>query len=330
MAWRTASCAASPCSSPSISGPMMNRWLSHTRVIAASSASRSGRYCASRSSSGTGTPDIPRGRHTVFSADSLRNPAWRRWHAPARANARSVTSGRCGLFAFEFGELDEPQYAIDGCRSNPAATIAPAGDAARLARRMSSRRRTAAASPGPSGWAAVRGWRLRQDPLRDDRAAVRLVQPSEPVHHRLGHVGDDGEAARHVAVEGAVADRELRLVRWSATARRACWRAPSAGSSNARLMFSSVTSRAVRRTRRAACRPSRASPARSAASACRCPGSVRARANRRCSRGSSTATASAREDARGPDGVGGNGGGERRVDAAESPSTTFVNPHLRA
>src|SRR5439155_3691860 len=35
------------------SGPMIKRWLSHTRVIAASSASRSGRYWASRSSSGT-------------------------------------------------------------------------------------------------------------------------------------------------------------------------------------------------------------------------------------------------------------------------------------
>ena len=45
---------ASSRSSASTSGPMMNRWLSQTRVIAARISSRSGRYCASRSRSGTG------------------------------------------------------------------------------------------------------------------------------------------------------------------------------------------------------------------------------------------------------------------------------------
>src|SRR5438094_91251 len=43
---------ASSCSSASISGPMMNRWLSATRVMAARIWSRSGRYCAWRSSNG--------------------------------------------------------------------------------------------------------------------------------------------------------------------------------------------------------------------------------------------------------------------------------------
>src|SRR2546428_2171042 len=43
---------ASSCSSASISGPMMNRWLSATRVRAARICSRSGRYCAWRSSNG--------------------------------------------------------------------------------------------------------------------------------------------------------------------------------------------------------------------------------------------------------------------------------------
>ena len=38
--------AASSRSSASTSGPMMNRWLSQTRVIAARISSRSGRYCA--------------------------------------------------------------------------------------------------------------------------------------------------------------------------------------------------------------------------------------------------------------------------------------------
>src|SRR6185295_3709098 len=54
-AWRMPSISASSRSSASTSGPMMKRWLSATRVIAATSASRSGRCWASRSSRGTGT-----------------------------------------------------------------------------------------------------------------------------------------------------------------------------------------------------------------------------------------------------------------------------------
>src|SRR4029077_4650962 len=53
IAWRTPSIRASSLSSAVISGPMMNRWLSQTRSIAARISARSGRYCASRSSSGT-------------------------------------------------------------------------------------------------------------------------------------------------------------------------------------------------------------------------------------------------------------------------------------
>src|SRR6185295_9584110 len=53
-AWRMPSISASSRSSASTSGPMMKRWLSATRVIAATSASRSGRCWASRSSRGTG------------------------------------------------------------------------------------------------------------------------------------------------------------------------------------------------------------------------------------------------------------------------------------
>ena len=49
----TSSIAASSRSRPSTSGPMMNRWLSQTRVMAASTSSRIGRYWAWRSSSGT-------------------------------------------------------------------------------------------------------------------------------------------------------------------------------------------------------------------------------------------------------------------------------------
>src|SRR5581483_6135032 len=49
----TPSIAASSRSSASTSGPMMKRWLSATRVIAARISSRSGRYCACRSSNGT-------------------------------------------------------------------------------------------------------------------------------------------------------------------------------------------------------------------------------------------------------------------------------------
>src|SRR3954466_3582047 len=45
-------CATSR-SSPSTSGPPMNRWLSQTRAMAARISSRSGRYCAFRSRSGT-------------------------------------------------------------------------------------------------------------------------------------------------------------------------------------------------------------------------------------------------------------------------------------
>src|ERR1043165_2755203 len=60
IACATPSCAASTASSASISGPMMKRWLSATRVIAARISSRSGWYWAWRSSSGTliGTFDI--------------------------------------------------------------------------------------------------------------------------------------------------------------------------------------------------------------------------------------------------------------------------------
>src|SRR5687767_11366853 len=42
-------------SRPSTSGPPMKRWLSQTRVTAARMASRSGAYCAWRSSNGTVT-----------------------------------------------------------------------------------------------------------------------------------------------------------------------------------------------------------------------------------------------------------------------------------
>ena len=45
--------ASSSRSRPSTSGPRMKRCLSQTRVIASSTASRSGAYCAWRSSSGT-------------------------------------------------------------------------------------------------------------------------------------------------------------------------------------------------------------------------------------------------------------------------------------
>src|SRR5690348_15325997 len=47
------SIADSSRSSASTSGPMMKRWLSATRVTAARISSRSGRYCACRSSNGT-------------------------------------------------------------------------------------------------------------------------------------------------------------------------------------------------------------------------------------------------------------------------------------
>src|SRR3954453_5604426 len=53
IAWRMPSIEESSRSSASISGPMMKRWLSQTRAIAARISSRSGRYCAWRSSSGT-------------------------------------------------------------------------------------------------------------------------------------------------------------------------------------------------------------------------------------------------------------------------------------
>ena len=53
MACPTPSMRASSPSSAAISGPMMKRWLSQTRVIAARISSRSGRYCALRSRRGT-------------------------------------------------------------------------------------------------------------------------------------------------------------------------------------------------------------------------------------------------------------------------------------
>src|SRR5687768_5486894 len=53
MASSTPIMAASSRSRPSTSGPLMNRWLSQTRVMAARISARSGRYCAARSSSGT-------------------------------------------------------------------------------------------------------------------------------------------------------------------------------------------------------------------------------------------------------------------------------------
>src|SRR3954468_10895941 len=53
MACSTPMSRASSRSSASISGPMMKRWLSQTRVTAARISSRSGRYCACKSSSGT-------------------------------------------------------------------------------------------------------------------------------------------------------------------------------------------------------------------------------------------------------------------------------------
>src|SRR5580765_223690 len=53
MACSTPSMRASSCSSAAISGPMMKRWLSATRVMADRISSRNGRYCVCRSSSGT-------------------------------------------------------------------------------------------------------------------------------------------------------------------------------------------------------------------------------------------------------------------------------------
>ena len=53
IASATPSVSASSRSSASTSGPWMNRWLSQTRVTAARIWSRIGRYCASRSRSGT-------------------------------------------------------------------------------------------------------------------------------------------------------------------------------------------------------------------------------------------------------------------------------------
>ena len=57
MAWLTPIDAASSCSSASTSGPRMNRWLSQTRVMAASVSSRISRHCPARSRSGTATAD---------------------------------------------------------------------------------------------------------------------------------------------------------------------------------------------------------------------------------------------------------------------------------
>src|ERR1051326_6076323 len=54
------SIAAISASNAVISGPMMKRWLSHTRSMAARLSARKGRYCACRSSKGTpdGLSDI--------------------------------------------------------------------------------------------------------------------------------------------------------------------------------------------------------------------------------------------------------------------------------
>src|SRR5207249_6126245 len=49
--------------------------------------------------------------------------------------------------------------------------------------------------------------------LRDDRPPLAVVAVTgERVDRRLRHVLDDGEAPRHVAVEGTVADSHLALV----------------------------------------------------------------------------------------------------------------------
>src|SRR6516162_8249382 len=71
--------ALSSASRASISGPMMKRWLSATRVIAARISSRSGRYWACRSSNGTGILDVfPRGpflgRECILPAGLHRGP----------------------------------------------------------------------------------------------------------------------------------------------------------------------------------------------------------------------------------------------------------------
>ena len=55
--------------------------------------------------------------------------------------------------------------------------------------------------------------RLGEHGIWNHRPSLARVQPARhPVHHRLRHVRDDAEAARHVAVERAVAHGELRLV----------------------------------------------------------------------------------------------------------------------
>ena len=61
--------------------------------------------------------------------------------------------------------------------------------------------------------AQLGGRGLGQDGLRDHVGAGPLVaQAAQVVHEELGHVLDDGEAARGVAVEGGVADGQLALV----------------------------------------------------------------------------------------------------------------------
>ncbi len=55
--------------------------------------------------------------------------------------------------------------------------------------------------------------RLHQHRLGDDGAARHAISvPAQPVHERLGHVLDHGEAACRVAVERRVAGGELALV----------------------------------------------------------------------------------------------------------------------
>ena len=64
---------ASSRSSASTSAPMMNRWLSQTRAIAARISARMGRYCASRSRSGTLFTAVGPHPHSLR-LDSLRSP----------------------------------------------------------------------------------------------------------------------------------------------------------------------------------------------------------------------------------------------------------------
>ena len=54
--------------------------------------------------------------------------------------------------------------------------------------------------------------RRRLGMARRDSPALLVDEPGQAVDHRLGHVADHRQPAAHVAVEGAVADRQFRLV----------------------------------------------------------------------------------------------------------------------